>query len=1017
MSQQQVNAFPTSNGTIGYYHSFANNTQTYTGFGQQKQRTSSSNSSNTSPSQFPSSFSTGAMQASSSGGISQPSPPQLDGQPKRRRIQQACKACSFRRVKCNGERPCETCRKNEEECSYGQAKKRGPAKGTTRGTSKKHGIQRENFKTSRYETYSPPFNPSKQHFPSQNQQHFRASSFGGASNSSFTSPPYLPSPQRSRDYAEPSRSSISSFNASRDMYGKENASTSYDSRLPLSEPYMKPSSLRGGVIEPSTDPFGRSELNRTPISHPLHQDTRSHRESRPLKNVERPNVTLAERLHQSSDLEGQELADLVLAQLYRERKGSYRFEDEGKGVRKRSASHQADIRRNKLTISEDMQLPTISDAIISKLFNVFWSVIMLHWPVFLRHAYPTVDDLRLMCERDHPFLLNSICSLAALVWASANEGGPLDPDTETALSARELSTIFAVRAHYYHISAISNPSIESTTALAFLSLRETGAGRPSQAAHYCWTACRMVMDLGLHRQAEMAQIMGPSFTKMEDEYRRRVYWSVYVIDKMMAVQLGRPPVLRDAESDCPLPSFEGEENVWTLPQKSFSEKTNGKPLNMATYFTHGCRLARLSEPIIAQYNVVKGKQTVGCGRMPGKDEPDWQSAVAFLHQQLEEWDQQTPMNLRWYANKGEAFFPYIIHQQMWAQACRILLHRPYILKPTDKDSGINSHAECSKATDAIWQMFCDYERLFSLGKVPSSTVYCLFSAATIALANTTSIDNTLCRTAKRQLCDIVGWFIKMTETWSSATQHLAILEKLSSTINVDLSETGLQEPGLRAALQNKLETGTLGMYGTERVRNTLRSDPNHDVVSDGKSGVSLLDGIPSLGRLKQAKSASHVTSPNTNTGSSFTSGTLAFNAPSRGECSTAEEELQSQSLDAFWPDMPLGEDFQRWLSFTHTYFTVLGSSSNENGPVEQAEMEAGKEGTNSSTHGYLSFDPHQQQQRTIPPTQYGNHLPEPNMSAAPYHQAYHVTTNQAYPPLHTHPTESFYPGLPFSHSS
>lgn len=1011
--QQSINAYPSINGR-GYHRSEDNNTQTdyYRFEQQQKQRTSPFNSF-ASTSQLPSSYSSGIMQSSSSSATATPSSPQFDDQKKRRRIQQACKACSFRRVKCNGEKPCETCKKNEEECSYGQAKKRGPAKGTTRGSIKKHGMKRDDFDSSHNEAAcSPQSDPSRHQ--SQYHEHFRATSYGAASSSSFTSPPYLPSPQRPREYGEPSRSSLS-FNASRDTYGKESSSTSNDYRAPPLELHTRSHSFRDGMPGPSTDYYQRIGPGRIPNPQPSHQDALLQRESKPLQNVEHPNATLAERLHKSIDIEGQELADLVLAQLYRERQDAKREEMQGsKSTGKRieegsNGRQQADADKGKVAISEEMELPTISDAIIFKLFNVFWSVIMLHWPVFLRHDYPTVDDLRLMCEKDHPFLLNSICSLAALVWASANEAGSLDSGSGTMLSARQLSTIFAVRAHYHHISAILNPTIESTAALAFLSLRETGAGRPSQAAHYCWTACRMVMDLGLQRQTEMAQIMGSSFTKTEDEYRRRVYWSVYVIDKMMAVQLGRPPVLRDAESDCPLPSFEGEENVWTLPQKSFSEKTHGKPLNMATYFTHGCRLARLSEPIIAQYNVIKGKHTVGFGKVPGKDQPDWQITVAYLHQQLEEWDQQTPMNLRWYANKGEAFFPYIIHQQMWAQACRILLHRPYILKPTDKHSGINSHAECSKATDAIWQMFCDYERLFSLGKVPSSTVYCLFSAATIALANTTSIDSNLCKMAKRQLCDIVSWFIKMTETWSSATQHLAILEKLSSTINVDLSETGLQEPGLRAALQNKLEVGTLGMYGTERVRSTLRSKHNPNSVSDGKSGVSLLDGIPSLDRLRQPTPASQMISPSANAGS-FNSGNLAVNNQSQVESSTAEEQLKSQSLDAFWPDMPLGEDFQRWLSFTHTYFTVLGNSSNENLPIEQ---EPNPTITMGSSEAHIPFEPqqqqHQNQQHTIPPTQYGTH------GNVPHQQAYQPS-NLNYPPPHIQSSEGFYPNLPFPHS-
>ena len=53
------------------------------------------------------------------------------------------------------------------------------------------------------------------------------------------------------------------------------------------------------------------------------------------------------------------------------------------------------------------------------------------------------------------------------------------------------------------------------------------------------------------------------------------------------------------------------------------------------------------------------------------------------------------------------------------------------------------------------------------------------------------------------------WLIEMTETWKSALQHLAILEKLALSINIDLTEAGLHGDSLRSRLNEKLQDGSL----------------------------------------------------------------------------------------------------------------------------------------------------------------------------------------------------------------
>ena len=116
----------------------------------------------------------------------------------------------------------------------------------------------------------------------------------------------------------------------------------------------------------------------------------------------------------------------------------------------------------------------------------------------------------------------------------------------------------------------------------------------------------MALDLGLHRHGELCQSTFSPFSQVEDESRRRVFWCAYVLDKTLAAQLGRPPVLRSAESDCPLPGADNEEDEWmtygqvhSLNQASGTMKLlQSQRIGVMSYFINGCRLAAICESII-----------------------------------------------------------------------------------------------------------------------------------------------------------------------------------------------------------------------------------------------------------------------------------------------------------------------------------------------------------------------------------------------------------------------------------
>lgn len=61
-------------------------------------------------------------------------------------------------------------------------------------------------------------------------------------------------------------------------------------------------------------------------------------------------------------------------------------------------------------------------------------------------------------------------------------------------------------------------------------------------------AVRIAQDLGLHRSPKLLAL-----SNVEKETRRKVWWCVYGLDRILALQLGRPLGIEDVDVDLDLP--------------------------------------------------------------------------------------------------------------------------------------------------------------------------------------------------------------------------------------------------------------------------------------------------------------------------------------------------------------------------------------------------------------------------------------------------------------------------------
>jgi hypothetical protein len=91
------------------------------------------------------------------------------------------------------------------------------------------------------------------------------------------------------------------------------------------------------------------------------------------------------------------------------------------------------------------------------------------------------------------------------------------------------------------------PSITNCQVLAILLLQQHGLAEYSRAAMLCGLASAMAIEMRIHRA-------GDSNDPIQAEVRSRLWWNLFILEKMISCETGKPILLRAEETDCPYPS-------------------------------------------------------------------------------------------------------------------------------------------------------------------------------------------------------------------------------------------------------------------------------------------------------------------------------------------------------------------------------------------------------------------------------------------------------------------------------
>ena len=134
--------------------------------------------------------------------------------------------------------------------------------------------------------------------------------------------------------------------------------------------------------------------------------------------------------------------------------------------------------------------------------------------------------------------------------------------------------------------AYSSSRPSTCQALLLMAYREIGIGAMSHSWLYAGMAVRMAQDLGMHRSSETWTCGNnePIFTPVQQQIRKRIWYSCVIMDKYVSTYIGRPLSIFEADYDTRLPSDEESEEMelWA-PHPSLPNSLLGDDLDFSAY--------------------------------------------------------------------------------------------------------------------------------------------------------------------------------------------------------------------------------------------------------------------------------------------------------------------------------------------------------------------------------------------------------------------------------------------------
>ncbi len=443
--------------------------------------------------------------------------------------------------------------------------------------------------------------------------------------------------------------------------------------------------------------------------------------------------------------------------------------------------------------------PIVGPEECKRLFTYYWKEFHPFWPILYKVSVsvgwnqpadadvllalqPAVRDISVedVAERLDPVLLYSIYAVASCIVPRERTKGDT-PQQEQ----EDRGGVFFERAERYLYAGRLRPDVSTIQSLFLLSLYAHGSGELSQAWVWCNLASSMAIDLGLHRwPIHRYDLLWDS---NERETRVRLIWHLFILDKMLAAEMGRPVGIRANDIDAPFLSEQEMDEFELFDDTALrgggegeAAVKKGRPMHLASCLNATARLFIIVEKILSEFHSFRRKAAL-------RKQGAILDMVNQVDAELAQWHKDLPDHLRldrsFRTIEGEPL-PATFALAMWYHTSILLLHRNFI----PQDQGVplsdvlanDSYKKSTAAANSIGDMLERTSQFVRVDRLSTDLGYCFFTAAVFYVFNARLPDEKIANDAKRRFMLCRESLRKLSETWPAASAHKQLLDGFSA---------------------------------------------------------------------------------------------------------------------------------------------------------------------------------------------------------------------------------------------
>jgi hypothetical protein len=281
---------------------------------------------------------------------------------------------------------------------------------------------------------------------------------------------------------------------------------------------------------------------------------------------------------------------------------------------------------------EEVEYPDrdLADRLVDAYFSRFHFLMpVIDKPSFLRQYNHLMDNIH------DPVLARSETAFMALVFALFACAAQLidDPRLATGSSSDDggMGMVYYERALILHY--ISHASIQISHVQCFILMSSflCSVNCLPQAWILIGQAVRTGQDLGLHRSPRRLLT-----TPIEKETRRKVWWGVYSLDRMLALALGRPLGVEDSDCDVEFPVDVDDDD---LPDYFSGEQMSRSHPSLMAGFISLTSLYKVAGRVLREVYAIDNCKD----QLEPEKKAELQRTVEALDQELTKWCNDLPI--------------------------------------------------------------------------------------------------------------------------------------------------------------------------------------------------------------------------------------------------------------------------------------------------------------------------------------------------------------------------------------